>query len=388
MALSRQGRRSTSVLALLLTFAMGLVAILATAVAVWAYRSTLPRHRAGARQHASVAEEEVVAPVCSSLSAVQRPSALELNATPREPASAARSQVPVLPANPIVRSPMLTSVGPHVTRCRDPARPDLETRRMQYLETFVPTVTENTTIASAPSVPIEAVAAIENELRRVQISIQARLGLNSVPPTIYIYPSVALLREYACAPGSVAYYDGAIHLAVVPPNPRFPHDYADTIQNLKHEYVHHALMSNGITRPIWFQEGEAMMIANEQEWSLRPLTWKAHALPLEQMVLYFPDTTNVALTQAFYGQAYLMVEFLDRLCVGRPTGCGARELVDALKTGRADAATLFDWAVAERGRDLVTTPGLPLWEDYLKNGNFSAAQETTLLERALRLSPH
>ena len=382
MALSRQAQRSTSVLALLLTFAMGLVVIGGLAIAAWAYRLSLPEHRARARRSAQVVETEL-SPVCEASTPATRP---EPNATPSVPVSAVLSVVPAVPHNPSVRSPVLTSVGPHVTRCNDPARPDLETRRMQYLATFVPTVTESTTLASAPNVPVEAVAAVENELSRVQITVQTRLGLNSVPPTIYIYPNVAALREYACAPGAVAYYDGAIHLAVVPPNPRFSHDFSATIQNLKHEYVHHALMSNGVTRPIWFQEGEAMMIAEEREWSLRPLTWQAHALPVAQMVLSFPDTSNASAAQAFYGQAYIMVEFLDRLCVGRPRSCHTRELIEALKTGSANPATLFDWAVARRGSDLVSTPGLPLWEDYLKHGNFSAERETALLGRARVLS--
>jgi hypothetical protein len=192
---------------------------------------------------------------------------------------------------------------------------------------------------------------------------------------------VEVLRKYACVNSSaVAYYDGAIHLAAVSNS----WHYDEPIQSLEHEYVHQALMSNGITQPIWLQEGAAMTIVGEGHWGHWPRSWKDYPLSIRQMVRAFPNTESPEFAQAYYGQAFAMMEFLDRLCLTEPN-CNLRTLVDALRNGRATPDTLFDWAVAERGSDLVWTSALPLWDDYVVHQDFGPATKRALLQRATAL---
>jgi hypothetical protein len=61
------------------------------------------------------------------------------------------------------------------------------------------------------------------------------------------------------------------------------------------------------------------------------------------------------------------------------------ELTAALKSGRATPATLFDWAVWQRGSDLVHTSRLPLWDDYVARGDFAPATLDALLARAAKV---
>jgi hypothetical protein len=247
--------------------------------------------------------------------------------------------------------------------------------RAQYLGTFVPVVMADSTLYVERSIPTERVVAIRDGVQHVKAQVERALGLESATPTIFLYPSVEALRKYACVNSSaVAYYDGAIHLVAVPQN-------FEPILSLKHEYVHHALISNGITRPIWLQEGAAMITSGEFEWGLRPWSWKDHPLSMQQMVRAFPNTANEAFAQAYYGQAFAMVRFLDRLCLGE-ANCTLRTLVGALKSGRATPDTLFDWAVSERGSDLIRTSGLPLWDDYIIHQDFAPATKRALLQRA------
>jgi len=77
-----------------------------------------------------------------------------------------------------------------------------------------------------------------------------------------------------------------------------------------------------------------------------------------------------------------MVTFLNDLCWRRGDCAFARDLVSALKNGRATPDTLFDWTVAQRGTDLFATARLPLWDDYVENGfSFSTATESARLSR-------
>jgi hypothetical protein len=78
-------------------------------------------------------------------------------------------------------------------------------------------------------------------------------------------------------------------------------------------------------------------------------------MKLDDLVHAFPHTENVEFAEAFYGQAYAMVELLQALCGGR-ANCGPAELIAALKDERADPNTLFAWAIRNRAGDLGMTP--------------------------------
>jgi len=229
----------------------------------------------------------------------------------------------------------------------------------------------DTTLFVEAGVTEEAVAAVRENLAQARAVTEGRLGLDASPPLLYLYASVETLRANACVNSSaVAYYDGAVHLAMN----RAEDHYLALKHSLVHEYVHHVLFMNGIEQPMWFQEGTALLLAGEHAW----FNWRpaGRMLPSSAMVHDFPQTASPEFTEAFYGQSFRMVTFLNDLCWRRKDCSFARDLVAALKNGRATPDTLFDWAVSERGTDLFASTRLPLWDDYVENGfAFSAATE-------------
>jgi hypothetical protein len=214
--------------------------------------------------------------------------------------------------------------------------------------------------------------------------ITEALGLPCEPPRIFVYPTVDALRAHSCVGRTaVAYYDGAIHVALMDqagdPPPRSA--VGELEKSLAHEYVHHVLVSNDIGKPMWFQEGAAMQLAYDMPqgyWR----TWREHPIQLRQMVDGRSAGGAVPEPAVFYAQSYVMIEFLRRLC-WKLKPCGLGELTAALKTGRATPVTLFDWAISQRGSDLVRTSRLPLWDDYAERGDFA---EATVLALAFRPS--
>jgi hypothetical protein len=139
------------------------------------------------------------------------------------------------------------------------------------------------------------------------------------------------------------------------------------------------LVSNGIGKPIWFQEGAAMTFANNPPanyWEL----WRKNPIHLERMVGGFSTVMAPNEVATFYAHAYVMTEFLERLCLARAR-CGLPELADALMSKRATPETLFAWAISTRGSDLFRTTPLPLWDDYAARGNFAPATLQALVNR-------
>ncbi len=216
----------------------------------------------------------------------------------------------------------------------------------------------NATLYFDPSVPQITVQKLLDALAHIDGLISTRLGLSSSAPDVYLYRNAEQLRQGVCvSPRTVSYYDGAIHLAVDPRD--------DLLNSLKHEYTHHALFSHGLRRPVWFQEGAAMLLGGERQW----LGWrpKGALLPIDSMVQTFPQTASAESAEAFYGQAFAMTVFLNELCENSAP-CGLPDLVNALASGAVKPEALFDWAVSKRGADLVRTARLPLWDDYVANG--------------------
>lgn len=259
----------------------------------------------------------------------------------------------------------------HAVAC-DPARSaEAAQVREQVRSTFARLAVppEKGSLYVDSGVPDAAVQRLRYALARIDDLMFLRLGLRSSPPDVYLYASAARLRAGVCvSPNTISYYDGAIHLAID------AHD--DLLGSLKHEYVHHALFSHGLRRPVWFQEGVAMSIENERDGArVQPPTeqdwesWRPQValLPVQAMVQTFPRSGSAETVEAFYGQAFAMTAFLRQLGENG-TACDPQSLVRALSTGRVRPEQLFDWAVSECGSDLVSTARLPLWDDYVANG--------------------
>ena len=246
----------------------------------------------------------------------------------------------------------------HSVACQTAPNGEAGRERLRTTFTRVAAPPGNASLYFDPSVPDFAVSRLLYALTKIEALVSARLGLGSSAPDVYLYRNPAQLREGVCvSPKSVSYYDGAIHLALDPED--------DLLKSLKHEYAHHALFSHGIRRPVWFQEGVAMLMGDESQWSRwRP---KGPLLQPAQMVQTFPQAASAEAAEAFYGQAFAMTTFLSKLCENGPA-CELRDLVRALSSGAVHPEDLFDWAVSQRGPDLVRTARLPLWDDYAANG--------------------
>jgi len=168
--------------------------------------------------------------------------------------------------------------------------------RARYFATFARVEAPDTTLFVEARVSEEAVATVRGNLTHARVSAKRQLGIDASPPLIYLYASVESLRDHACVNSSaVAYYDGAIHLAMNSPEDH----YIKLNRSLRHEYVHHVLITNGIDEPMWLQEGTALLIAGELSW----FKWHptGRMLPTREMIHQFPQTASSEFTEAFYG---------------------------------------------------------------------------------------
>lgn len=279
----------------------------------------------------------------------------------------------------------------HPGRCRDGAGDYERAARAKYLAEFRVVAMEGHWVHAHPDVEPWAVAEVVSNIPGASERAASVLKMEAAEPQIWIYPDVDSLRQHSCASEvAVAYYDGAIHLAP-PGQRRAPPETGkarvealqrslELRQSLSHEYVHHVLVSNGVGKPIWFQEGAATMIAGDQprdSYALfkksPPEIWRMTNDPEKAASLY---ETNV-----YYAQAYVMVDFLERLCLHREP-CGLAELAHAIALGDVPPEDLFDWAVDERSSDLSSTAEVSVWDDYVKHGTFAPETYQALLHRA------
>jgi len=196
-------------------------------------------------------------------------------------------------------------------------------------------------------------------LERVRLSVslartnvRLQTGIDAPPPVVYAHLDPATLREHAClTENAVAFYDGAIHVAVSETQR------GEIYRSVLHEYTHHALQGVGIREPIWFQEGVAMRVAAE---NAARFELAVPGIDVAQMVDGFPHGASRQFAEKFYGQAARMVEFLNRLC--RRQGC-VRDWVAKLRDG-APPSTFFEATIRELAPD-VKEPPLSLWHAYL-----------------------
>jgi hypothetical protein len=259
----------------------------------------------------------------------------------------------------------------HAPSCGDADAAKVAEARGRYLSTFRG-VTE-TLRAHADSAEAD-VEVVRQQIERLQMAADSRLGIAAPLPATYLYPTVEALREHSCtSQRALAYYDGAIHLAR---EGRFD---GGLRASLSHEYAHHVLVSHGVTGPFWLQEGTAMAFASDVPggyWS----SWRKSPLPLADMVDGPARGSSPHVTTAFHAQAAIMIELLERLCLNR-SGCNTAELVAALESSAATPESLFAWALARRGSDLFRSTRLSLWDDYVQHGDFPPATKEALLAR-------
>jgi hypothetical protein len=297
--------------------------------------------------------------------------------TARTQLSAPRSTPP---ATPTPDGPL-----PHGAPCDSTQRAAAAVARARIQSTFTraPLDSGRATVYADPSVPSWIAELTSRAIPLAARAVSTRLGLNSAAPDVYLYRDAEQLREGVCvSPSTVAYYDGAIHVA---PSSRGweTSSWQAVVKSLRHELVHHVFFSHGIRRPVWFQEGVAMLVENPRDGDSEWAKWlpTARLLRTDQMVQTFPQAVSAAEAEAFYGQAFAMTVFLEKLCKNRES-CDVAELVHALESGATAPDTLFDWAVSRRGSDLARTARLPLWDDYVENGlRFAPATKLAISQR-------
>lgn len=266
-------------------------------------------------------------------------------------------------------------------QCKNEAQAE-RAARLLYLSHFRPTPVWRTVVYTHADTPAEAIASVTRHLESVHREAVNDLGLSARPAEVYVHPTAESMRQNSCAKANaLAYYDGAIHLA--PPPPVKPPTTASRFEkelqtSLRHEYVHHVLVDNGIGRPIWLQESLAMRFAGEVTFDT---AWRAHPLPLRDMVDRLPSTSAPEVEHTFYPQAATMLLVLDRLCIGLED-CGHKQLPEALRQGRATPETLFEWTVEQRAQELLTTTPEALFLDYVARNDFSPQMLNALLARA------
>jgi hypothetical protein len=240
--------------------------------------------------------------------------------------------------------------------------------RERYLATFRSVSPEAPYLAIAPALDGEDVEEFIEVLKRVTNLI----GKEMPRPRIYIYESAEEMREYACvASSAVAYYDGAIHLALLP-------DRYEMKASLRHEYMHHSLTMSGIGKPVWYQEASAMNFASDEPYGHYQM-WRDNPIDLDAMVEPVSPEATPEEVAIFNSQATEMLEFLGRLCLGKPD---CPSLVKALTEDGIPPEDLFLWATFARGDELVHEGPLAFWNDYEKKGDFLPPIKEALLARA------
>jgi hypothetical protein len=214
-------------------------------------------------------------------------------------------------------------------------------RRQALLQTFRREEVKGVAIDHDDAVTGEALEAIRFAIGRTRQYANYLLGWNpkDFVPSIHVYRSVEQLRSVACiSRTSIAYYDGALHLTG---DPRYTS--ATLMQETAHEYVHHILVTMGVSRPIWLHEGLAMQIAEERWWKKGQTGLEREHLPFATLVDDFPHTLpDEQRASAAYYQSYMMVAFLRQ----RRGPAYFRELLDDLAWGRLAPEEAFAVAAA------------------------------------------
>jgi hypothetical protein len=237
----------------------------------------------------------------------------------------------------------------------------LDARREALLSRMWPTGAGDATVYSAQPLSPELRAEIASAMVDARAVVTGLVDWSTAAPhpAIYVYDSLDALRSVSCVNGeAIAYYDGAIHLAVGPDT-----ELASVRQTLHHEYVHHVLQQHGIQRPMWLHEGLAMYAAAESWWQdprLGLKVWiQSNRLPFESMAYAFPHTADRTFALAAYYQSELMVTFV----VHERGPQALRTLVRGLSRGQVQPDDAFYSAVG-----LSSAATAQRWDQFVTGG--------------------
>ena len=186
--------------------------------------------------------------------------------------------------------------------CRDETLGTQFERRSRQLIAFLPRTINGVQVYMDPNMSESRLGAVVRALERSKRVAESHLGMRTQTPDLFVYADLAALQNWSCVHRSaVAYYDGAIHVAIQ----------RDWETSLTHEYVHHTLTTAGILEPMWFHEGTAMFLADEKWWES---AWYAGTIDATvsfgDMIAPHVHGTSEDQALAYYGEARLMVAFL------------------------------------------------------------------------------
>lgn len=233
---------------------------------------------------------------------------------------------------------------------------DVDRTRAGIHATFAQTIIDGIDLRHDIAVPAHALAAVARSVPQAQAASQDLLGFGPPPPTVFVYVDLEQLRSAACVnQASVAYYDGDLHVTG-----DFTEGLDQIHQSVLHEYIHHSLLTWGISEPQWLQEGLAMYAAEETWWQSSELglvEWLRHEhLPFELMTRAFPHTADELFAGAAYYQSYRMVHFI----VWRYGEAAIAEVAASIAAGTVTPEGAFVSASGMMGSELEAT-----WSEYV-----------------------
>lgn len=235
----------------------------------------------------------------------------------------------------------------------------MRAERESLLSSFPTRAFGEATIAFDPRLDARVVALVADRLVTARaVTAQWIDWLPNVPPpATIVYFDTAQLQSVACVSAqTIGYFDGRLHISA-------DASLSETMvgQTVIHEYVHFALNTLSIPKPMWLHEGLAMRVAEEtwfQDSRLDFARWlREHRLPFDAMVYAFPHTADEKFALAAYYQSARMVDFIQ--AQRGPTA--ARELVRLLSTHAVTADDAF-----VRGAGLTPSSLEPYWKDFVQ----------------------
>lgn len=244
-------------------------------------------------------------------------------------------------------------------QCGSKRRAAMHAERDSLLSSFPTRTFGEATIAFDPRVDSRLVALVADRLVTARAATAQWIDWlpNVPPPPTIVYFDTAQLQSVACVSAqTIGYFDGRLHLSADP-------SLSEVMvgQTVIHEYVHFALNTLSIPKPMWLHEGLAMRVAEEtwfQDSRLDFARWlREHRLPFDAMVYAFPHTADEKFALAAYYQSARMVDFIQTQ--RGPTA--VRELVRLLST---QAVTPDDAFV--RGAGLTPSSLEPYWREFVQ----------------------
>lgn len=244
-------------------------------------------------------------------------------------------------------------------QCGSKRRSAMRAERESLLASFPTRSFGEATIAFDPRLDARVVALVAERLVAARVVTAEWIDWlpNVPPPATIVYFDTAQLQSVACVSAqTVGYFDGRLHVSA-------DASLSETMigQTVIHEYVHFALNTLSIPKPMWLHEGLAMRVAEEtwfQDSRLDFARWlREHRLPFDAMVYAFPHTADEKFALASYYQSARMVDFIQ--AQRGPTA--ARELVRLLSTHAVTADDAF-----VRGSGLTQSSLEPHWNDFVQ----------------------